>query len=166
MALHSTLPSTPCLLSSRTSLPHPSYLRHYTSNTSSSSRSSRPSTDTSCHPPGIHTGLQGNLKDEGKMFIFLCLQFLLWSYSYFVVHEDLWGQFCSDIVFRNICIIRYLFPRILSNDLVICLSRRTPERVPHQPHRLRPGYEFAPPLHVPPQPVVQQPRYLAEGTDW
>ncbi|XP_029367152.1 E3 ubiquitin-protein ligase RNF165-like isoform X2 [Echeneis naucrates] len=45
-------------------------------------------------------------------------------------------------------------------------SRRTPERVPHQPHRLRPGYEFAPPLHVPPQPVVQQPRYLAEGTDW
>lgn len=50
--------------------------------------------------------------------------------------------------------------------LVICLSRRTPERVPHQPHRLRPGYDFAPPLHVPPQPVVQQPRYLAEGTDW
>ncbi|TWW60618.1 E3 ubiquitin-protein ligase RNF165 [Takifugu flavidus] len=45
-------------------------------------------------------------------------------------------------------------------------SRRTPERVPHQPHRLRPGYEFAPPLHVPTQPVVQQPRYLAEGTDW
>ncbi|MEQ2174131.1 hypothetical protein GOODEAATRI_004610 [Goodea atripinnis] len=45
-------------------------------------------------------------------------------------------------------------------------SRRTPERVPHQPHRLRPGYEFGPPLHVPPQPVVQQPRYLAEGTDW
>lgn len=48
----------------------------------------------------------------------------------------------------------------------MCLSRRTPERVPHQPHRLRPSYEFAPPLHVPPQPVVQQPRYLAEGTDW
>ncbi|XP_071394621.1 E3 ubiquitin-protein ligase ARK2C isoform X4 [Centroberyx affinis] len=45
-------------------------------------------------------------------------------------------------------------------------AQRTPERVPHQPHRLRPGYEFAPPLHVPPQPVVQQPRYLAEGTDW
>lgn len=51
-------------------------------------------------------------------------------------------------------------------SLVRCFSRRTPERVPHQPHRLRPGYEFAPPLHVPPQPMVQQPRYLAEGTDW
>lgn len=49
---------------------------------------------------------------------------------------------------------------------VFYLCRRTPERVPHQPHRLRPGYEFAPPLHVPTQPVVQQPRYLAEGTDW
>ncbi|XP_023858190.1 E3 ubiquitin-protein ligase ARK2C isoform X1 [Salvelinus sp. IW2-2015] len=45
-------------------------------------------------------------------------------------------------------------------------SRRTPERMPHQPHRLRLGYEFVPALHVPPQPVGQQPRYLAEGTDW
>ncbi|XP_064828331.1 E3 ubiquitin-protein ligase ARK2C-like isoform X3 [Oncorhynchus masou masou] len=45
-------------------------------------------------------------------------------------------------------------------------SRRTPERMPHQSHRLRLGYEFVPALHVPPQPVGQQPRYLAEGTDW
>ncbi|KAL0979114.1 hypothetical protein UPYG_G00180890 [Umbra pygmaea] len=45
-------------------------------------------------------------------------------------------------------------------------SRRTPERMPHQPHRLRPGYEFAPALHIPSHPVAQQPRYLAEGTDW
>uniref|UniRef100_A0AAZ3RZE3 RING-type E3 ubiquitin transferase n=1 Tax=Oncorhynchus tshawytscha TaxID=74940 RepID=A0AAZ3RZE3_ONCTS len=44
--------------------------------------------------------------------------------------------------------------------------RRTPERMPHQSHRLRLGYEFVPALHVPPQPVGQQPRYLAEGTDW
>nr|XP_046207208.1 E3 ubiquitin-protein ligase RNF165-like isoform X1 [Oncorhynchus gorbuscha] len=36
----------------------------------------------------------------------------------------------------------------------------------HQPHRLRPGYELAPALHIPPQPAAQQPRYLAEGTDW
>ncbi|XP_005161046.1 E3 ubiquitin-protein ligase ARK2C isoform X2 [Danio rerio] len=43
--------------------------------------------------------------------------------------------------------------------------RRTQERVPLNTHRLRPGYEYAPPLHVP-QPIPQQPRYLAEGTDW
>ncbi|CAB1332387.1 unnamed protein product, partial [Coregonus sp. 'balchen'] len=44
-------------------------------------------------------------------------------------------------------------------------SRRTPERVPLNPHRLRSGYDYSPPLHVP-QPISQQPRYLAEGTDW
>lgn len=33
------------------------------------------------------------------------------------------------------------------------------------PHRLRSGYEYSAPLHVS-QPVSQQPRYLAEGTDW
>ncbi|XP_034458368.1 E3 ubiquitin-protein ligase RNF165 isoform X3 [Hippoglossus hippoglossus] len=42
---------------------------------------------------------------------------------------------------------------------------RTQERIPLNPHRLRSGYEFSPPLHVP-QPMTQQPRYLAEGTDW
>ncbi|XP_010790212.1 RING finger protein 165-like, partial [Notothenia coriiceps] len=46
--------------------------------------------------------------------------------------------------------------------------RRTQERLPLNPHRLRAGYEF-PPLHVP-QPITtqqqQQQRYLAEGTDW
>lgn len=45
------------------------------------------------------------------------------------------------------------------------LLRRTQERVPLNTHRLRPGYEYVPPLHVP-QPIPQQPRYLAEGTDW
>ncbi|XP_063746190.1 E3 ubiquitin-protein ligase ARK2C isoform X2 [Eleginops maclovinus] len=49
-------------------------------------------------------------------------------------------------------------------------SRRTQERLPLNPHRLRSGYEFSP-LHVP-QPITQQQqqqqqqRYLAEGTDW
>ncbi|KAI7795579.1 putative RING finger protein 165 [Triplophysa rosa] len=43
--------------------------------------------------------------------------------------------------------------------------RRTQERVPLNTLRLRPGYEYVPPLHVP-QPIPQQPRYLAEGTDW
>uniref|UniRef100_A0AAZ3RI11 RING-type E3 ubiquitin transferase n=1 Tax=Oncorhynchus tshawytscha TaxID=74940 RepID=A0AAZ3RI11_ONCTS len=42
-------------------------------------------------------------------------------------------------------------------------SRRTQERVPL--NRLRSGYDYTPPLHVP-QPISQQPRYLAEGTDW
>ncbi|KAM3842455.1 E3 ubiquitin-protein ligase ARK2C isoform 1-T1 [Diretmus argenteus] len=44
------------------------------------------------------------------------------------------------------------------------LHRRTQERVPLN-HRLRSGFEYSPPLHVPP-PITQQPRYLAEGTDW
>ncbi|XP_077593856.1 E3 ubiquitin-protein ligase ARK2C isoform X3 [Stigmatopora nigra] len=44
-------------------------------------------------------------------------------------------------------------------------SRRTQERVPLNPHRLRSGYEYSPALHAP-HPVTQQPRYLAEGTDW
>ncbi|XP_039606554.1 E3 ubiquitin-protein ligase RNF165 isoform X1 [Polypterus senegalus] len=43
--------------------------------------------------------------------------------------------------------------------------RRTQERVPLQPHRLRSGYDYGPTLHVP-QTMGQQPRYLAEGTDW
>ncbi|RVE65975.1 hypothetical protein OJAV_G00121870 [Oryzias javanicus] len=44
-------------------------------------------------------------------------------------------------------------------------SRRTQDRVPQNHHRLRSGYEYSPLLHVP-QPISQQPRYLAEGTDW
>ncbi|XP_056874721.1 E3 ubiquitin-protein ligase RNF165 [Takifugu flavidus] len=74
-------------------------------------------------------------------------------------------------------------------------SRRTQERIPLNPHRLRSGYEYSAPLHVP-QPITQQQqqqqqpqphhqqqqqqqhhqqqqqqqqqqqRYLAEGTDW
>ncbi|KAM9735195.1 LOW QUALITY PROTEIN: E3 ubiquitin-protein ligase ARK2C-like [Menidia menidia] len=44
-------------------------------------------------------------------------------------------------------------------------SRRTQDRAPLTPHRLRSGYEYPPALHVAP-PVSQQPRYLAEGTDW
>ncbi|KAL7844874.1 hypothetical protein SRHO_G00234130 [Serrasalmus rhombeus] len=43
--------------------------------------------------------------------------------------------------------------------------RRTQERVPLNAHRIRPGYDYSPPLHIP-QPITQQPRYLAEGTDW
>ncbi|XP_046900873.1 E3 ubiquitin-protein ligase RNF165-like isoform X2 [Hypomesus transpacificus] len=45
-------------------------------------------------------------------------------------------------------------------------SRRTQERLPLNPHRLRSGYEYSPPLHVPQPITTQQPRYLAEGTDW
>ncbi|XP_061116515.1 E3 ubiquitin-protein ligase ARK2C, partial [Conger conger] len=44
-------------------------------------------------------------------------------------------------------------------------SRRAQERVPLNPHRLRGGYDYIPSLHLP-QPITQQPRYLAEGTDW
>ncbi|XP_011479870.2 LOW QUALITY PROTEIN: E3 ubiquitin-protein ligase ARK2C [Oryzias latipes] len=44
-------------------------------------------------------------------------------------------------------------------------SRRTQDRIPQNHHRLRSGYEYPPPLHIP-QPISQQPRYLAEGTDW
>ncbi|MGH0156163.1 UNVERIFIED_CONTAM: hypothetical protein FKN15_047647 [Acipenser sinensis] len=43
--------------------------------------------------------------------------------------------------------------------------RRIQDRVPMHPHRLRSGYDYPPNLHVP-QPMGQQPRYLAEGTDW
>ncbi|KAK1176084.1 E3 ubiquitin-protein ligase RNF165-like isoform X1 [Acipenser oxyrinchus oxyrinchus] len=43
--------------------------------------------------------------------------------------------------------------------------RRIQDRVPIHPHRLRSGYDYPPNLHVP-QPMGQQPRYLAEGTDW
>ncbi|XP_030624524.1 E3 ubiquitin-protein ligase RNF165 isoform X2 [Chanos chanos] len=43
--------------------------------------------------------------------------------------------------------------------------RHTQDRSSHHPQTLRPGYEYAPPMHVP-QPVTQPPRYLAEGTDW
>ena len=56
----------------------------------------------------------------------------------------------------------------LFKSLLIVLRshyRRAQERVPLIHQRLRPGYEYAPGLHVP-QPVGQQPRYLAEGTDW
>ncbi|XP_051267637.1 E3 ubiquitin-protein ligase RNF165 isoform X2 [Dicentrarchus labrax] len=45
-------------------------------------------------------------------------------------------------------------------------SRRTQERIPLNPHRLRSGYEYSPPLHVPQPMTQQQQRYLAEGTDW
>ncbi|XP_033844869.1 E3 ubiquitin-protein ligase RNF165-like [Periophthalmus magnuspinnatus] len=44
-------------------------------------------------------------------------------------------------------------------------SRRNQERISMNPHRLRAGYEYSSPLHVS-QGVPQQPRYLAEGTDW
>ncbi|XP_030624541.1 E3 ubiquitin-protein ligase RNF165 isoform X4 [Chanos chanos] len=44
-------------------------------------------------------------------------------------------------------------------------AQHTQDRSSHHPQTLRPGYEYAPPMHVP-QPVTQPPRYLAEGTDW
>ncbi|XP_028852692.1 E3 ubiquitin-protein ligase RNF165 isoform X2 [Denticeps clupeoides] len=44
-------------------------------------------------------------------------------------------------------------------------SRHAQERPPHHPQALRTGYDYATSIHVPP-PVTQQPRYLAEGTDW
>ncbi|XP_031426947.1 E3 ubiquitin-protein ligase RNF165 isoform X1 [Clupea harengus] len=44
-------------------------------------------------------------------------------------------------------------------------TRHAQERAPHHPQPLRTGYDYTPSLHVP-QPMTQQPRYLAEGTDW
>ncbi|KAL2092880.1 hypothetical protein ACEWY4_012678 [Coilia grayii] len=44
-------------------------------------------------------------------------------------------------------------------------TRHTQDRAPHPPQPLRTGYDYTAPLHVP-QPMTQQPRYLAEGTDW
>ncbi|XP_041753194.1 E3 ubiquitin-protein ligase RNF165 isoform X2 [Coregonus clupeaformis] len=55
---------------------------------------------------------------------------------------------------------------LLQQQILEAQHRRIMPPSRHQPHRLRPGYEFAPALHVPPQPAAQQPRYLAEGTDW
>lgn len=58
----------------------------------------------------------------------------------------------------------YMYPR-KTHQTNVFSYRRSQERIPLNPHRLRPGYEYSAPLHVP-QPVSQQPRYLAEGTDW
>ncbi|XP_051950965.1 E3 ubiquitin-protein ligase RNF165-like isoform X2 [Xyrauchen texanus] len=43
-------------------------------------------------------------------------------------------------------------------------SRHAQDRPLHHAQTLRPPYEYPPSIHVP--PVPQQPRYLAEGTDW
>ena len=57
-------------------------------------------------------------------------------------------------------------PLLIKLELVL-LSRHAQERTPHHPQTLRPPYDYAPSIHVPPPPPVpQQPRYLAEGTDW
>lgn len=46
-------------------------------------------------------------------------------------------------------------------------SRHAPDRTLPHPQTLRPPYEYPPSIHIPPPPPVpQQPRYLAEGTDW
>ncbi|KTG35957.1 hypothetical protein cypCar_00045605 [Cyprinus carpio] len=42
--------------------------------------------------------------------------------------------------------------------------RHAPDRTLPHPQTLRPPYEYPPSIHIPPPP--QQPRYLAEGTDW
>ncbi|KAJ8285451.1 hypothetical protein GJAV_G00026920 [Gymnothorax javanicus] len=44
-------------------------------------------------------------------------------------------------------------------------SRRPQDGVPPHPQRVRSSYDYVPALHLP-QPITQQPRYLAEGTDW
>ncbi|KAI2661944.1 E3 ubiquitin-protein ligase RNF165 [Labeo rohita] len=45
--------------------------------------------------------------------------------------------------------------------------RHAPDRTLPHPQTLRPPYEYPPSIHIPPPPPVpQQPRYLAEGTDW
>lgn len=124
---HITRPSLPCLrpLSSRMCQGLHSYLRPYTSNTSSSSSSLKLSTAGFSHTPGrcmtaIHDCIQIYTDSQGKRFNLKC---------------------------------------------IIVAHRRTQDRIPLNPHRLRSGYEYSPPLHVP-QPMTQQPRYLAEGTDW
>lgn len=53
-----------------------------------------------------------------------------------------------------------------SNFIFYLICRRTQERIPLNPHRLRSGYEYSTPLHVPQPMTQQQQRYLAEGTDW
>lgn len=79
MVPRSTRPSTPFpLLSSRTSRPLPSYLRHYTSNTSSSSRSLRPSTDTSCHRPGTRSQIHLLSHSKWILAIAAMLNVLYW----------------------------------------------------------------------------------------
>uniref|UniRef100_H3AFK7 RING-type E3 ubiquitin transferase n=1 Tax=Latimeria chalumnae TaxID=7897 RepID=H3AFK7_LATCH len=63
---------------------------------------------------------------------------------------------------------QYLFQQQLfeaRHRRILPHSRRTPERLPLHPHRLRPGYEFSHQLRPPPH-MGPQPRYLAEGTDW
>ncbi|XP_078084136.1 E3 ubiquitin-protein ligase ARK2C [Mustelus asterias] len=48
---------------------------------------------------------------------------------------------------------------------LLSFPRRTQERAPPYPHRLRPGFEFTSHVH-PASAVGTQPRYLTEGTDW
>ncbi|XP_038649316.1 E3 ubiquitin-protein ligase RNF165 isoform X1 [Scyliorhinus canicula] len=48
---------------------------------------------------------------------------------------------------------------------LLSFPRRTQERAPPYPHRLRPGFDFSNHVH-PASAVGVQPRYLTEGTDW
>ncbi|CAI5667254.1 unnamed protein product [Oreochromis niloticus] len=127
-------PSLPCPdpLSFRMCRGLHSYLRPYTSNTSSSSSSSKRSIAGSSHTPGSHP----------------------------CIHTNTTGVSTLKKPKQN----KNKKPRYF---LITSLSdyRRAQERIPLNPHRLRSGYEYSPPLHVP-QPMTQQPRYLAEGTDW
>ncbi len=53
----------------------------------------------------------------------------------------------------------------VSNSLVVIPpSRHAPDRTLPHPQTLRPPYDYPASIHIPPPP--QQPRYLAEGTDW
>jgi len=120
---HTSRRSLPCPhpLSSKMCRGLHSYLRPYTSNTSSSSSFSKRSTAGSSRTPGRTSGCR---RRRGGGI----------PYPYTII------------------------------SLSHC--RRTQERLPLNPHRLRSGYEFSHPLHVPQQMTQQQQRYLAEGTDW
>ncbi len=56
---------------------------------------------------------------------------------------------------------------VCNSLVVISPSRHASDRTLPHPQTLRPPYEYPTSIHIPPPPPVpQQPRYLAEGTDW
>ncbi|KAK3565261.1 hypothetical protein QTP86_001676 [Hemibagrus guttatus] len=62
---------------------------------------------------------------------------------------------------------RRFLPQPSLYQTLVLSSRHAQERTAHHPQAIRAPYEYTPSIHVPPPPPVpQQPRYLAEGTDW
>lgn len=119
---------------------HPlSYLRPYSSNTSYSS---------SYCSAGTHITIVSKSYSRAQ------------AHSVYTQHSSLGIHICSST-----CIWTQMKNVVTYHRLLIFFSRRTQERVPLNTHRLRPGYDYSPPIHIP-QPITQQPRYLAEGTDW